>query len=111
MMARRQHLHRDDTPSALWILSDLLDHRASFPAGYEASGSGAWVDWDALGRSWLSSTEIAAVHIAWGCAIAEHHGGLPLEVAGTLRSAIEELTAGWTAMSGPIDPADPTNQP
>ena len=39
---------------------------------------GAWVDWDRLIRSpILSSGEIAAVHIARGCALAERIGGLP----------------------------------
>jgi len=106
-MERRQHLHRDDVPSALSILSDLLDHRASFPDGYEPSECGAWVDWDGLALSRLSSTEMAAVHIARGCAIAERHGGLPLEVAGSVRVAVEELTGGWTATPDPIDLAGP----
>lgn len=102
-MAGRQHLHHDDNPSALSILSDLLDHRASFPEGYEPGDDGAWVDWDALDRSWLSSTEKATLHIARGCAIAERHGGLPLEVAGSVHAAIEELAGAWTASPDPID--------
>jgi len=106
-MACRQHLHRDDAPSSLAILADLLNHRASLPAGYEPTEFGAWVDWDALGRSWLSSTEMAAVHIARGCAIAERHGGLPFEVAGSVRAALVELTAGWETTANPVDIDDP----
>jgi len=105
--ADRQHLHRDDAPSSLAILADLFDHRASFPAGYEPTECGAWVDWDALGRSWLSSTEMAAVHIARGCAIAERRGGLPFEVAGSVRAGLVELTAGWETTTDPVDIDDP----
>jgi len=105
--AGRQHLHYDDAPSALAILADVVDHRANFPAGYEPTECGAWVDWDALGRSWLSSTEMAAVHIARGCAIAEHHRGLPFEVASSVRAALVELTAGWEATANPVDIDDP----
>ncbi len=103
-----QHLHHDDTPAALAILSDLLDHRAGFPEGYEPTEHGAWVDWDALAGSWLSSTEVAAVHIARGCAIDERHGGLGFEVAGSVRAAVEELTGGWSADPDPADLTGPT---
>jgi len=72
-MAGREHLHHDDLPATPAILADLLDRRPDVPDGYELSEHGAWVDWDALGRSWLSSTEVASVHIARGCAIAERH--------------------------------------
>jgi hypothetical protein len=102
-MAGREHLHHNDTPSALTILADLLDYRDRPPAGWEPTSEGAWVDWDALSRSYLSSTEVAAVHIARGCALAERHGGLPLPVVSSVRQAIEELTGGWTA--------DPDNLP
>lgn len=107
MITGRQHLHRDDAPSSLGILADLLDHRASFPAAYEPTEYGAWVDWDVLGRSWLSSTEMATVHIARGCAIAERHGGLPIEVAASVRAALVELTRGWEATADPVDIDEP----
>jgi len=106
-MAGRQHLHHDDASSSLAILADLLHHRANFSAGYEPTECGAWVDWDALGWSWLSSTEMAAVHIARGCAIAERRGGLPIEVAGSVRAALVKLTAGWETTANPIDIGDP----
>jgi len=104
-MAGREHLHHDDVPSTLAILADLLDHRSTVPDGYELTEHGAWVDWDALSRSWLSSTEVAAVHIARGCAIAERHGGLPVSVAGAVREAVEELI-GWWAVTPAPDIAD-----
>lgn len=104
-MAGREHLHHDDVPATLAILADLLDHRSTLPEGYELTEHGAWVDWDALGRSWLSSTEVAAVHIARGCAIAERHGGLPLSVAGAVREAVEELTGWWAVTPDPGAPA------
>lgn len=106
-MAGRQHLHHDDAPLTLAILTDLLGHRASFPEGYEPTEHGAWVDFDALVRSWLSGTEVAAVHIARGCAIAERHGGLTLEVAGSVRAAVDELTSRWTATPNFISLTDP----
>lgn len=106
-MAGRQHLHHDDNPSTLSILSDLLDHRASFPEGNEPTEQGAWVDWDALDRSWTASAEKATLHIARGCAIAERHGGLPFEVAGSVRAAIEELAGASTAGPDPIDLTGP----
>jgi hypothetical protein len=100
-MAGREHLHHDDVPATLAILADLLDHRSTLPDGYELTEHGAWVDWEALGRSWLSSTEVAAVHIARGCAIAERHGGLPLSVAGAVREAVEEMTGWWAVTPDP----------
>lgn len=103
-MARGEHLHHDDVPSTLAILADLLDHRSTVPDGYELTEHGAWVDWDALSRSWLSSTEVAAVHIARGCAIAERHGGVPVSVAGAVREAVEELTGWWAVTTVPDDP-------
>jgi len=111
-MAGRQHLHHDDAPSALSILPDLLDHRASFPEGYEATEDGAWVDWDALNQSWLSSTEKATVHIARGCATAERQDSLSLEVTGSVRSAVEEPAGScWMPTPEPIDLTDPTTDP
>jgi hypothetical protein len=61
------------------VLSSLLAHRAERAAeiGYETTEHGAWVDWDALEHSWLSSTERAAVVVARGIAMAEHEGGWP----------------------------------
>ena len=100
-MAGREHLHHDHVPATLAILADLLDHRSMLPDGYERTEHGAWVDWEALGRSWLSSTEVAGVHIARGYAIAECPGGLPLSVAGAVRTAVEELTGWWAITPAP----------
>lgn len=91
-MAERTHLHRLDHPLTLRILSKLLDHRSRLPAGYERSDEGAWIDWDALAGSYLSSTEVAVVHIARGCAIAERHGGLPPATVHPVQQAIDRLT-------------------
>ncbi len=80
--ASRSHLHRDDCPQALAALAAALWAKRNDPAalleiGYEATESGAWVDWDRLLASWLSSTEKAAVVMAWGIARAERQGGWP----------------------------------
>jgi hypothetical protein len=92
--AGRVHLHRVDHPLTLDILSELLDRPGRPPDGYERTDQGAWVDWDALSRSYLSSTEIAVIHIAHGCSIAERHGGLPPATVLPVRQAIGELTGG-----------------
>ena len=85
------HLHRVDQPLTLDILSELLDRRGRPPDGYERTDQGAWVDWDALSRSYLSSTEIAVIHIAHGCSIAERHGGLPPATVLPVHQAFREL--------------------
>ncbi len=74
---RREHLHRDDCPAALGVLGVLFARRPRQAAevGYEPTEQGAWVDWDALERSWLSSTERAAVWVVRGVAAAERRGG------------------------------------
>jgi hypothetical protein len=64
------------------------------PAGYETTAEGAWVDWGLLLESVvLSSGEIAAVHIARGCALAERIGGLRRSSARPVLNAIERVTA------------------
>jgi hypothetical protein len=90
--AAKTHFHRLDHPLTLAILSRLLDHRARPPAGYERTEQGALIDWEALAGSYLSSAEVAVVHIAHGCAIAERHGGLPPAAVQPVRQALEALT-------------------
>ena len=114
MRAGRMHLHRIDHPLTLGILSELLDRRGRPPDGYECTDQGAWVDWDALSCSYLSSTEIAVVHIAHGCSIAERHGGLPPATVLPVHQAIGELTGGhapsrWPG-AGPPSPPPSTNR-
>lgn len=90
------YLHRDDTPLALRLLHGLLGHRADrAELGYQPDESGAVVDWDQLMGGALSTTEVAVVHIALGCAIAERHGGpLPSSVRGPLRALARDLAPG-----------------
>lgn len=71
----RIHVHRDDAPDTLGVLQALMANRHDTPAGYEPTDTGAWVDWDALARSWLSTTEIAVVDIARGLYTLERAGG------------------------------------
>jgi hypothetical protein len=74
------HLHEDDCPAAVLLLRAVCDRPAP-PDGYRRTDVGAFVDWDALDGSYLSSTERAAVHVAHGLAIAERHGGFgPLTI-------------------------------
>jgi hypothetical protein len=88
--SERQHLHLDDCPQALGLLASLLARRAATAAeiGYEPTEHGAWVDWDALEHSWLSSTERAAVVVARGVAMAERRGGWSSELHRTLVDAV-----------------------
>ena len=94
--SQRVHLHADDYPVTLRVLGEVLrigrTGRASLVAiGYEPTGTGAWVDWDALERSWLSSTETAAVVVVRGLAGAERHGGWPPRLRGVLADAVGAL--------------------
>jgi hypothetical protein len=86
--------HRTETPNAITILEALFAHRLdrAKKIGYQRTETGVWVDWEALGHSWLSSTELATVHIARGIAIAERHGGLPKEVRLHVFEGIEDAT-------------------
>jgi len=89
----RDHLHADDHPQALAVLKTLFAGRADAASaiGYEPSGHGVWVDWDRLERSWLSSTERAAVVVPRGVAAAERHGGWPPRLGRVLADAVGAL--------------------
>lgn len=90
----RVHLHRDDYPKTLQLLEDLIGVplRAGTAAGlgFEPTEHGAYVNWDQLLGSWLSSTEKAVVHIARGTAGLERAGG----PAPRLRARITGVVAG-----------------
>lgn len=89
----RQHLHIDDCPHTLAVLAVLFARRPERAAeiGYEATEHGAWVDWDQLEHSWLSSTEKAAVVTARGIAMAERQGGgWPPEIRKVLVDAVSQ---------------------
>jgi hypothetical protein len=90
------HLHRDDAPLTLRLLDGLFGHRHDrAEIGYRPDQWGAVVDWDRLTGGVLSTSEVAVVHMARGCAIAERHGGpLPPSVRGPLRAAINDLAPG-----------------
>lgn len=86
-----RHLHRDDHPRTLAVLTALLEGRDAIDIGYEPTKEGAWVDWDALLASYLSSTEKAAVRVAHGFAVAERAGGFPPRVSDALTAAVTHL--------------------
>lgn len=88
-MGTGTHLHRDDYPGTLAILAALLGSKADTPPGYSPTPEGAWVDWAGLEASWLSSSEIAAVVIARGLALAESAGGLPPAAASVVATRID----------------------
>lgn len=71
------HLHLEDHPQSLRLLAALLSRRTDYERlGYRATEHGAWVDWQCLTTTApLASTEVAAVHIARGCAGLESSHG------------------------------------
>jgi len=96
------HLHGDDYPLTLALLYGLFAGRLDEAAGVGLSSTetGAWVDWDRLiAGSWLSSSEIAAMHIAQGCAMAERHGGFG-PVSGVAVETVTALCAGSSRRVG-----------
>lgn len=73
------HYHRNDYPETLRFLTAVVGHRADAAGlGFDATEQGAWVDWDALERDRLSSTERAVVRIARGVETLECSGGAGL---------------------------------
>jgi hypothetical protein len=97
MTNRGQHLHLDDHPAALALLAAVLEpsrrrHDTLTEIGYGPTEHGAWVDWDRLTTSWLSSTERAVIYIARGVARLERAGGPPPRLTPPLRAAIAAVT-------------------
>lgn len=84
----RVHLHNDDRPLTLAVLQALDIEDAP---GFERTSTGAFVDWDELLASYLSSTEKAAIHVARGLAIAEWNGEFPPRARNELRRAVEAV--------------------
>lgn len=94
-MIDRIHLHLADYPATLDLLTALINGRAHSDwtaIGYEATEHGAWIDWEQLATSWLSSTEKAVIHIARGCATLENAGGPSPRLRQPLRRTIEQVT-------------------
>lgn len=95
---RGVHLHLDDYPATLAFLTLLFERKVvNDPGGladigYQPTEHGAWVDWDRLLESWMSSTEKALVHIARGAAILEYHGGPPPSLAAPLLNLAAAVT-------------------
>lgn len=87
------HLHRDDCPETLKLLDGLLGHRGGNvqDIGYKPTPTGAWVDWDLLAGSYLSTTERAVLLIAHGCSTLERRGGTPPRVARLVVDAVEAV--------------------
>ena len=71
------HLHLDDYPHTLRLMATLLARRTDHDRlGYRATEHGAWVDWEHLiTTAPLSSSQVAAMHIARGCAGLERANG------------------------------------
>ncbi len=103
-MADGVHLHLDDYPATLELLSSLLaDKHADVAAiGYAATEHGATVDWDRLEQSWLSSTERAVVHLARGCAILERVGGCPERLADVVVDVVTSVVSGDREPASPL---------
>jgi hypothetical protein len=88
-------LHLDDHPHTLNLLSALLGHRRDWDAlSYRPTEWGAEIDWERLANGPLSSTEIAVIHIARGCAIGERSGGLPPSVRTVIVDVVSAVNEG-----------------
>ena len=84
------HLHRDDCPQALAVLEAVLNGRPH--PDFAPTETGAYVDWELLRRSFLSSTETGAVIIAEGIARIEQAGRIPPNIAPAVTEAIRHVT-------------------
>jgi hypothetical protein len=87
-------LHTDDCPYTLHLLAVLLGRRTDRDRlGYHPSEYGAMVDWERLLGAPLSTSEVAVVHIARGCATLERHaGGLPPNLADAVTVTVGAIT-------------------
>ncbi len=86
-----EHLHAVDYPLTIKILSELMPRRVV--SGFNASPSGAAVDWIVLEEGILSTTEKATVTIARGISTIERCGGFPgnESVGEAVAGAVEQL--------------------
>ncbi|HET7487961.1 MAG TPA: hypothetical protein VFJ85_08535 [Acidimicrobiales bacterium] len=83
------HLHAGDHPHTLALLEALVGRRADAASlGFERTEAGAFVDWEQLTGGPLSSTEVACVHLARGCAVLERAGGLPPHLVAAATEAL-----------------------
>lgn len=83
-------LHVEDYPKTLHLLAELLGRRTDRDRlGYWPDELGAMVDWEHLtNEAPLSSTEIATVRIARGCATLERAGGLPAHLGDVVADVV-----------------------
>ena len=87
------HLNGDDHPHTLRLLAALVEGRTDHRRlGYEATDTGAYVDWARLVGAPLSSTEVATVRIARACAIIERAGGLPPQLGNAVVDAVANVS-------------------
>lgn len=88
-------LRQDEHMATVALLDELLHgHRDAGGIGYDRGDAPAVrvVDWDALGRSYLSTTEKAIVQLAEGIFRLERHGGgVPPRLRDTVRMSIEAV--------------------
>ncbi|MFN2504297.1 MAG: hypothetical protein ABR540_08710 [Acidimicrobiales bacterium] len=87
-------LHVEDYPKTLHLLAELLGRRSDRDRlGYWPDELGAMVDWEHLtNEAPLSSTEIATVRIARGCATLERGGGLPAHLGDVVADVVATTT-------------------
>lgn len=87
-----RHLHLDDYPETLRLLGALLERRSDREdLGYTVTEHGAFVDWERLSSGTLSSTEVATVHIARGCAVLERAGGVPPRLGDVVVDVVKKV--------------------
>ncbi len=74
------------------LLGPLLARRSDREdLGYTVTEHGAFIDWERLSSSTLSSTEVATVHIARGCAVLERAGGIPPRLGDVIVDVVKKV--------------------
>ena len=85
-------LHVDDYPHTLRLLGALVGGRSDRERlGYASGEHVVVVDWQLLLDGPLSSTEVAIVHVARGCATLERTGGVPAPLAEVVADVVRAV--------------------
>lgn len=91
----RRHLHHNDYPETLRLLRAIV--RGRDVHGFHPTEEGAFVSPSMLDESFLSTTEKAAVRLAFALATFEWHGPFDGELGRTCREATATVLSEGTS--------------